>query len=106
MAHLLGAENIALEYPTRTVFDHVTLGIDEGDRIGVVGRNGDGKSTLLRLLSGRLEPDSGRVTRRGGVRIGMLDQSDALVSGTKFITLGSSSGVPYWRARRGAVSGT
>ncbi|HTL42398.1 MAG TPA: ABC-F family ATP-binding cassette domain-containing protein [Pseudolysinimonas sp.] len=82
MAHLLGAENIALEYPTRTVFDHVTIGIDEGDRVGVVGRNGDGKSTLLRLLSGRLEPDSGRVTRRGGVSIGMLDQSDALVSGS------------------------
>ncbi|MGE3193494.1 MAG: ABC-F family ATP-binding cassette domain-containing protein [Microbacteriaceae bacterium] len=82
MAHLLGAENIALEYPTKTVFDGVTLGIDEGDRIGVVGRNGDGKSTLLRLLAGRQQPDSGRVTRRGGVTIGMLDQSDALPSGS------------------------
>jgi ATPase subunit of ABC transporter with duplicated ATPase domains len=82
MAHLLGAENIALEYPTKTVFDGVTLGIDEGDRIGVVGRNGDGKSTLLRLLAGRQQPDSGRVTRRGGVTIGMLDQSDALATGS------------------------
>ncbi len=81
MAHLLGAENISLEYPTKVVFEHVTVGIDEGDRIGVVGRNGDGKTTLLRLLAGRMQPDSGRVTRRGGVTIGMLDQSDALVTG-------------------------
>ncbi|MEO5921771.1 MAG: ABC-F family ATP-binding cassette domain-containing protein [Pseudolysinimonas sp.] len=78
MAHLLGAESIALEYPAKVVFDGVTIGIDEGDRIGVVGRNGDGKSTLLQLLAGRMLPDSGRVTRRGGVTIGMLDQSDAL----------------------------
>ncbi|HEY4225654.1 MAG TPA: ABC-F family ATP-binding cassette domain-containing protein [Pseudolysinimonas sp.] len=81
MAHLLGAENISLEYPTKVVFENVTVGINEGDRIGVVGRNGDGKSTLLRLLAGRQEPDTGRVTRRGGVTLGMLDQSDALVTG-------------------------
>ncbi|MGR2753902.1 ABC-F family ATP-binding cassette domain-containing protein [Agromyces arachidis] len=78
MAHLLGAERLHLEFPTRTVFDEVTLGIDEGDRIGIVGRNGDGKSTLLKLLTGRLEPDGGRVTVRRGVRIGMLDQADAI----------------------------
>lgn len=78
MAHLLGAQNVSLEYPTKVVFDGVTIGIDEGARIGVVGRNGDGKSTLLRLLAARQEPDSGLVTRRGGVRIGMLDQSDDL----------------------------
>jgi len=78
MAHLLGAESIRLEYPTRVVFDDVTIGISEGDRIGVVGRNGDGKSTLLGLLSGRREPDGGKVTRRGGVTVGMLDQSDTL----------------------------
>lgn len=78
MAHLLGAESLHLEYPTRTVFDSVTLGLAEGDRIGVVGRNGDGKSTLLQLLSGRLEPDAGRVTRRRDVTVGMLDQRDEL----------------------------
>jgi ATPase subunit of ABC transporter with duplicated ATPase domains len=78
MAHLLGAQNLHLEFPTRVIFDSVTIGIDEGDRIGVVGRNGDGKSTLLSLLQGRLEPDGGSVTRRGGIRIGMLDQADQL----------------------------
>ena len=79
MAHLLGAEALHLEYPTRTVFDSVTIGVDEGDRIGIVGRNGDGKSSLLGMLAGTVEPDSGRVTRRGGVRFGVLDQSDTLV---------------------------
>jgi ATP-binding cassette subfamily F protein uup len=78
MAHLLGAQNLHLEFPTRVIFDSVTIGIDEGDRVGVVGRNGDGKSTLLSLLQGRLEPDGGSVTRRGGIRIGMLDQADQL----------------------------
>ena len=81
MAHLLGAEALHLEFPTRIIFDSVTAGLNEGDRIGVVGRNGDGKSTLLNLLAGRMEPDSGRVTRRRGVTIGILDQSDELVSG-------------------------
>lgn len=81
MAHLLGAENIHLEFPTRVVFDSVTLGIDEGDRIGVVGRNGDGKSTLLALLSQRLEPDGGRVTHRRGLTVGYLDQRDILPAG-------------------------
>jgi ABC transport system ATP-binding/permease protein len=81
MAHLLGAERLHLEFPTRIVFDEVTLGVDEGDRIGVVGRNGDGKSTLLKLLSGRIEPDGGRVTRRRGIRIGMLDQADVVDPG-------------------------
>ena len=78
MAHLLGGESLHLEFPTRTVFENVTVGINEGNRIGIVGRNGDGKSTLMKILAGRLEPDSGRVTVRNGTRIGYLDQSDIL----------------------------
>lgn len=81
MAHLLGAEALHLEYPTRVIFDSVTVGLSEGDRVGIVGRNGEGKSTLLRLLADRIEPDAGRVTRRGGVTIGFLDQSDELPDG-------------------------
>lgn len=78
MAHLLGGENLHLEYPTGVVFDSVTIGVSEGDRIGIVGRNGDGKSTLLGLLTGRIAPHSGRVTRRGGLRVGSVDQADTL----------------------------
>ena len=78
MAHLLGAEALHLEYPTKVVFDGVSLGVDEGDRIGIVGRNGDGKSSLMAMLAGRREPDSGRVTVRGGVTIGVLEQADVL----------------------------
>ena len=78
MAHLLGGEALHLEFPATVVFDSVTLGISAGDRIGVVGRNGDGKSCLLGLLSGRLVPDAGRVTARRGLRIGVLDQGDTL----------------------------
>jgi ATPase subunit of ABC transporter with duplicated ATPase domains len=78
VAHLLGGEGLHLEYPTTVVFDAVTVGIGEGDRIGVVGRNGDGKSSLLALLSGRLTPDAGRVTVRSGVQVGVLDQADTL----------------------------
>ena len=77
MAHLLGAEALHLEVPTKTVFDSVTLGVAEGDRIGIVGRNGDGKSSLLMMLAGRREPDGGKVTMRGGTTIGVLDQADA-----------------------------
>ncbi|MGV9801402.1 ABC-F family ATP-binding cassette domain-containing protein [Mycobacterium sp. NPDC003449] len=78
MAHLLGGEALHLQYPTGVVFDSVTVGVSEGDRIGIVGRNGDGKSTLVGLLTGRITPHSGRVTRRGGLRVGALDQADTL----------------------------
>lgn len=60
------------------VFESVTVGINEGARIGIVGRNGDGKSTLLGMLTGRISPHSGRVTRRSGVRVAALDQADTL----------------------------
>jgi len=78
VAYLLGCESVHLEYPTKKVFDSVTLGINEGDRIGVVGGNGDGKSTLLSLLAGAVEPDDGRIMRRGGTTISTLEQTDSL----------------------------
>ncbi len=76
MAHLLGAQSISHSFPNREVFNSVTVGIAEGDRIGVVGRNGDGKSTLIKILSRQLVPDSGTVTYRGGLRVGFLTQTD------------------------------
>ncbi|OBF22183.1 ABC-F family ATP-binding cassette domain-containing protein [Mycobacterium sp. ACS4331] len=78
MAHLLGAEGLHLQYPNKVVFDSVSLGIDDGDRIGIVGRNGDGKSSLMGMLTGAVTPDGGRVTRRSGLRVGALAQADIL----------------------------
>ncbi|WP_417064378.1 ABC-F family ATP-binding cassette domain-containing protein [Gordonibacter urolithinfaciens] len=78
MAFLLGCEKVRVEFPTKTVFDSVSLGVEEDDRIGIVGRNGDGKSTLLNLLAGTLEPDDGRVLKNGTVHVGVLGQADAL----------------------------
>jgi ATPase subunit of ABC transporter with duplicated ATPase domains len=76
LAHLLGAEKIRLSFATTEVFHDLTIGVQEGDRIGVVGKNGDGKSTLLRLFAKTQEPDAGQITKRSDVRIGMLDQLD------------------------------
>lgn len=78
MAFLFGCEGVHLEYPTKKVLDDVTLGVHEGDRIGIVGQNGDGKSTLLGVLAGTVEPEDGLVRHTRGLRIGMLGQSDAL----------------------------
>ena len=74
----LGLEHVSLAFATKTIFTDVTQGVFEGDRIGSVGCNGDGKSTLLHLVKGTQEPDSGRVTKRGGLTFGMLDQRDPL----------------------------
>jgi ATPase subunit of ABC transporter with duplicated ATPase domains len=76
LAHLLGAEKIRLSFATTRVFENLTIGVQDGDRIGIVGRNGDGKSTLLKLFARIQEPDSGQITKRGDVRIGILDQFD------------------------------
>ena len=78
MAHLLGGETLHLAYPTQVVFESVTVGVNDGDRIGIVGRNGDGKSSLLALLTGRITPNSGRVTYRSGLRVAALEQADTL----------------------------
>lgn len=78
MAHLLGAEQISIEFPTKSVFENLTVGVNDGDRIGIVGRNGDGKSTLLRILAKELQPDSGRVTYRSGLSVGYLTQVDQI----------------------------
>lgn len=75
--NLVGLEGVSHEYPNRVVLDNLTIGIHAGDRIGVVGRNGDGKSTLMSIIGGTLIPDSGRVTRRGGTLVGTLTQDDS-----------------------------
>ena len=81
MAHLLGVENLRLTVGSRLLLDDITLGIEDGTRVGVLGPNGAGKSTFLAALAGQREPDGGRVTRTGGVSVAVLSQSDDLPPG-------------------------
>ncbi|MEU9561579.1 ABC-F family ATP-binding cassette domain-containing protein [Streptomyces sp. NPDC048161] len=76
--NLVNVEQVSKVYGTRALLDGVSLGVSEGDRIGVVGRNGDGKTTLIRMLARLEEADSGRVTHNGGLRLGVLTQHDSL----------------------------
>ncbi|PFG38864.1 ATPase subunit of ABC transporter with duplicated ATPase domains [Georgenia soli] len=82
MAHLIGMEGMGVALGARPIFADVTLGLDDGMRVGVLGRNGAGKSTLLKILAGTATADTGRVTRAGGTRVAVLDQADALPAGT------------------------
>jgi ATP-binding cassette subfamily F protein uup len=75
---MFGCEGACLEYPTKKVLDDVTLGVHEGDRIGIVGQNGDGKSTLLGVLAGAVELEDGLVRRTRGLTMGLLGQTDDL----------------------------
>jgi ABC transport system ATP-binding/permease protein len=76
--NLVNLSAVAKGYGARSVLRDVSLGVAAGDRTGVVGRNGDGKSTLLRLVAGVEEPDAGTVVRSGGVSLGLLGQGDSL----------------------------
>lgn len=78
MGILIGLEQASHEWPNKAVLKDQTAGLFEGDRIGVVGKNGDGKTTLLELLSKRLEPDAGTVTWRNRLAVGVLEQADPL----------------------------
>lgn len=74
MAILLQIDNLTKSFGDRMLFSDVTLGINEGDKIGLIAKNGMGKTTLLRCIAGEEAPDSGAVTARSGLRVGMLEQ--------------------------------
>ncbi len=82
MAHLIGLESMSIVVGSRRLLDDVTLGIEDGTRVGVLGPNGAGKSTLLAALAGTREVDGGRVTRAGDTRVALLAQTDDLTAGT------------------------
>jgi ABC transport system ATP-binding/permease protein len=82
MANLINVERATVGYGTRTLLDAVSLGVEDGDAIGVVGRNGDGKTTLLQVLTETRPPDSGRVTHTSGLSVGYLRQGDELLGAT------------------------
>ncbi|MGZ6878251.1 MAG: ABC-F family ATP-binding cassette domain-containing protein, partial [Nocardioidaceae bacterium] len=76
--NLVNLERVHKSYGIRALLDGVSLGVGAGERIGVVGRNGDGKTTLLRLIAGLEEPDEGRISRSRGLHLGFLTQGDDL----------------------------
>lgn len=103
--NLVNVESVSKVYGTRALLDGVSLGVSEGDRIGVVGRNGDGKTTLIRMLAKLEEADTGRVTHSGGLHLGVLTQHDSSIppplSGTR-----SSGTSPTTSGRATPRSGT
>ena len=79
--NLLNLESVSKAFDIRPLLDGVSLGVAAGERIGVVGRNGDGKSTLLKIMAGTLEPDAGRVAKSNSIHIGILSQADHALPG-------------------------
>ena len=74
MANLVSVENVSKSFGLKTLLDGVSLGVQTGDRIGVVGLNGGGKSTLLKVLTGGEQPDEGRVSQMNDIRVAMVTQ--------------------------------
>jgi ATP-binding cassette subfamily F protein uup len=91
--NLLNLESVSKSFDIRALLDGVSLGVNAGDRIGVVGRNGGGKSTLIKVMAGIEAPDSGRVSKAGSVSIGILSQADDLSedSFVRDVVLGDSA---------------
>ncbi len=85
MPPVVALDDVHVAFGTRAVLAGVTLAVERGQRVGVVGRNGDGKSTLLRVLAGSTDPDSGRVIRTAGARVVMVGQSDELPAGARSV---------------------
>ncbi|MEI2765455.1 MAG: ABC-F family ATP-binding cassette domain-containing protein [Dermatophilaceae bacterium] len=105
MGVLVNAERVTVVHGVATVLDAVSVGVPSAARIGVVGRNGGGKSTLLRILAGVQQPDSGRVTRPAGTTVGLLPQGDRLEGGStvRAVVVGARAD-HEWAGRAGARS--
>ena len=100
--NLVNLEAVTKSYGTTTLLDRVSLGVRAEERIGVVGRNGGGKSTLVRVLTAAEEPDDGRVTHRGGLRVGVLGQNVDLPPGAtvRDVVVGDRAEHDWARDRR------
>ena len=99
MSNLLNLERVSKSYGVRPLLTDVSLGIAAGERIGIVGRNGDGKTTLLEVMTGLEEPDTGRVSKSRGLLIGYLHQGDELVD-THTVREACSAACPTTSGRR------
>ncbi|MCW2602820.1 MAG: glycerophosphodiester phosphodiesterase [Pseudonocardiales bacterium] len=102
-SNLINLESVSKSYGTTSVLDGVSLGIAARERIGVVGRNGGGKSTLLRMITELDPPDAGRVARATGVEIAMVDQRDALTTGATIREVVVGTGAEHEWASDSAV---
>ena len=91
MVNLISVEKVSKAFGERPLLDSISLGVSTGDRIGVVGRNGAGKSTLLSLLAGVAAPDSGRIARGAGLRVGYLRQQDDLTGTVRQAVFGAGA---------------
>lgn len=80
--NILTAEGISKSYSEKILLDHISLGINEGDKIGLIGVNGTGKTTLLKVIAGIEPPDTGKIIKGSSVRVGYLDQTPAFEPGT------------------------
>ena len=89
--NLIAVEGISKSYPELPILSNVTMGVDDGDRIGIIGANGSGKSTLLNIIAGSTDVDSGRVIRRSGTRIAMLAQDPDMDATTTLAHIGAES---------------
>jgi ABC transport system ATP-binding/permease protein len=87
---LVDCDRISVHRPGRSLFDDLSVTVSSGDRLGIVGLNGTGKSTLLRVLAGQAEPEGGTIRRGRGVRVAMLDQEAALPDGPALAAVGES----------------
>ena len=84
--NLISVENLSKAYGEKIIFDNLTFGIDDTDKIGVIGVNGTGKSTLLKIIAGEEEADSGNVITMNGLRVGYLPQSPVFKKGCLLYT--------------------
>lgn len=85
MASYLQIENLTKSYGDRILFADITFGVEEGDKIGIIAKNGTGKSTLLNIISGKESPDSGKITFRNDLRVSILEQMPSFLDGATVI---------------------
>ncbi|MDE6323220.1 MAG: ATP-binding cassette domain-containing protein, partial [Paramuribaculum sp.] len=85
MTSYLQLENLTKSYGDRMLFSDITFGVNQGDKIGLIAKNGTGKTTLLRIIAGKESPDSGTVTFRSGIKVGIVEQSPVFPEGASVI---------------------
>lgn len=84
--NILNIEHVSKIFGEKTIFDDVSFGIQEGDKIGIIGINGTGKTTLLRMIAGVEEPDSGQIIKQNGIRLAYLSQHPSFPEGATVLS--------------------